>query len=58
MGKKTKKKTGHISDAISSTDFIFGTKVEGAYNDKSDTDLNRRSRSKVKVKFSPKLVKN
>ena len=49
---------GHISDAISPTDFILGTKVQpNAFNDSSADDLDRRSRSKVKVKFSQKWEK-
>ena len=54
-------KMGHISDAISPTNFILGTKVQphrGAFIDLSADDLDPRSRSKVKVNFSPKWVKN
>ena len=52
---------GHISDAISPTYFILGTKVQphrGAFIDLSADDLDPRSRSNVKVKFSAKWVKN
>ena len=47
-------------EAISPTDFILGTKVQPnkVFNDPSADDLDLRSRSKVKVKFSQKWVKN
>ena len=49
-------RAGPILEAISPTDFIFGTKVQ-PNNDPSTDDLDQRSRSKVKVKFSQKMVK-
>ena len=52
---------GHISDAISPTDFILGTMVQPnkAHSMTQDVnDLDLRSRSKVKVNFFPKMGKN
>ena len=59
MGKN--QRTGHISEAISLTDFILGTKVQPnkAHSmTQVPMTLTNRSRSKVKVKCFQKWVKN
>ena len=50
---------GHISEAISPTDFIPRHNPLGAFNDSSVDDLDLRLRSQFKVKFPlPKNGKN
>ena len=53
MGKN--QRTGHISEAISPTDFILGTKVQP--NKAHSMTQVQMTLTKVKVKFSQKWVK-
>ena len=52
-----KQRTGHISEAISPTDFILGTKVQPNKAHSMTQVPMTLTFSKVKIKFSPKLVK-
>ena len=52
-------RTGHISEAISPTDFILGTKLQSnKVHSMTQVPMSLTFGQKVKVKFPPKWVKN